>query len=157
MPRRFHWCPSGPKEKWVKLSNRFFWEDAYKETVNYVESCQFCAKIKNSSANRDNLNPILDFDKPFDTIGIDILKLSMTSNGNKYCLVFTDYLTKWVEAFLMRNVMAETVANILLNEILTRHSAPTRLVSDQGANFMNFRSRLVKGICESIKSKRHFF
>ena len=64
--------------------------------------------MKDPTPNRERLKPILDFDKPFDIVGMDILELSRTSSGKKYVLVFKDYLTKWVEAFPLKNMTAET-------------------------------------------------
>ena len=138
----------GEKKTWAKLSNRFYWQNAYKEVKNYVDSCEVCAKLKNPSPNRAELRPILDFNKPFDMVGVDVLELSRTNSGNKYVVVFTDYLTKWVEAFPMKDMKAETIANIFINEILPRHSAPSKLLSDQGRNFL---SSLIKSICEYFK------
>ena len=138
----------GQKKTWIKLNNRFYWPNAYKETMNYVESCEVCAKIKDAPANRANLKPITEFEKPFDMIAVDILELSRSNNGNKYVVVFTDYLTKWVEAFAIRDTRAETIARIFVNEIVTRHSAPSKLLSDQGKNFL---SNLVKSVCEYFK------
>lgn len=121
---------------WVKLNNRFWWPNSYKETINYVDSCPVCAKLKDAPPTRPELYPITDFEKPFDIIGVDILELSRTNNNNKYVLVFTDYLTKWVEAFAIRDMKAETIAKIFINEIVSRHSAPSKLLSDQGKNFL---------------------
>jgi hypothetical protein len=90
------------------------------------------------------MNPIIDFEKPFDKVGVDILELTMSNSGNKYIVVFTDYLTKWVEAFVISNMKAETIARIFINEIISRHSAPKELLSDQGPNFM---SKLVQEVC----------
>jgi hypothetical protein len=67
---------------------------------------------------------------------MDILELSTTNSGNKYVIVFTDYLTKWVEAFPLRDQTAESIARIFINEIVSRHSAPRELLSDRGTNFM---------------------
>ena len=138
----------GEQKTWVKLNNRFYWENSFAETINYVKSCPVCAKIKNPPANRAHLAPITDFKKPFDKVAVDILELSQTNTGNKYVVVFTDYLTKWVEAFPLRNMTAESVAKVFINEIITRHSAPSELLSDQGANFM---SKLIKAICNYFK------
>ena len=138
----------GQKKTWVKLNNRFYWPNSYKETINYVESCETCAKFKDAPINRANLKPITEFEKPFDMIAVDILELSRTNNGNKYVVVFTDYLTKWVEAFAIRDTKAETIARIFVNEIITRHSAPSKLLSDQGRNFL---SSLIKSICDYFK------
>ena len=138
----------GQKKTWIKLSNRFYWPNSYKETKNYVESCKICAKIKEPQANRAQLKPITNFEKPFDMIAVDILELSRSSSGNKYVVVFTDYLTKWVEAFAINDMKAETIAKFFINEIITRHSTPSKLLSDQGKNFL---SNLVKSVCEYFK------
>ena len=138
----------GMTKTWIKINNRFYWPKMYKEVMNYVESCETCARMKDPSPNRARLKPILDFEKPFDIVGMDILELSRTSSGNKYVLVFTDYLTKWVEAFPLKNMTAETIAKIFINEFVTRHSAPSKLLSDQG---QNFRAHLVRTICDLLK------
>jgi hypothetical protein len=138
----------GEKKTWIKLSNRFYWPKSFQETKNYVNSCEVCAKLKNPLANRAELMPIIDFSKPFDMIAVDILELSRTSSGNKYVVVFSDYLTKWVEAFAMKDMKAETIAKIFINEIICRHSLPSKLLSDQGRNFL---SNLIKSICEYFK------
>jgi hypothetical protein len=78
----------------------------------------------NQPPSRAHLPPITDFDQQFDKMGVDVLELSSTDSGNKYAVVFTDYLTKWVEAFPLKNQNAETIAKVFINEIITRHSAP---------------------------------
>ena len=138
----------GEKKTWVKLSNRFYWQNYYKETINYVNKCSTCAKIKSPPANRANLKPILDFEKPFDKLAVDILELTRTDSGNRYAVVFSDYLTRWVEAFPLRDMKAESIAKVLVNEIITRHSAPKELLSDQGQNFL---SKIVKAVCDYFK------
>ena len=138
----------GEKKTWVKLNNRFFWPNAYRQTLGYVQSSPVCARFKNPPANCADLNPITDFSKPFDKLAIDILELTQTNSGNKYVVVFSDYLTKWAEEFPLRNATAESIANIFVNEIITRHSAPRELLSDQGANFC---SKLIKNVCEYFK------
>jgi hypothetical protein len=138
----------GDKKTWAKLYNRFYWKNCYKETMEYVRSCEICARLKNPPATRSDLQPITDYNKPFDKVAVDILELTRTNNGNKYVVVFTDYLTRWVEAFPLRNTTAETIAKVFINEIVTRHSAPSELLSDCGTNFL---SKLVKEVCDYFK------
>ena len=59
-----------------------------------METCEICAKVKSPQANRAELKPILDFEKPFDMVAVDILELSRTNIGNKYVIVFSDYLSR---------------------------------------------------------------
>jgi transposase InsO family protein len=53
-----------------------------------------------------------------------------------------------VEAFALRDTKSETIAKIFVNEVICRHSAPSSLLSDQGANFL---SNLIKQVCEYLK------
>ena len=75
----------GEKKTWVKLSNRFYWKNSYKETMNYVKSCPVCACIKDPPMSRANLKPILDYEKPFDKVGVDILELIYQIREIKCC------------------------------------------------------------------------
>jgi hypothetical protein len=81
-------------------------------------------------------------------LGIAFLEFSRTSSGNKYIVVFTDYLTKWVEAFPMSDMTSTSIAKIFFNEIISRYSAPEKFLSDQGANFL---SNLINSICNNFK------
>ena len=54
-----------------------------------------------------------------------------------YVVVFLDYLMKWVEAFPVTDQRAETVARLLVEEVICHHGAPERLLSDRGANFLS--------------------
>lgn len=110
-----------------------------------------CARLKNPQAARAELKPITDFHKPFDKVGVDVLELTRTNSGNKYLIVFTDYLTKWIDAIPIRNMRADIIAKIFVEKI-SRHSAPSELLSDQGKNFL---SNLVKEVCDLLKTKNY--
>ena len=55
---------------------------------------------------------------------MDVLQLPVTSSGNKYVVVFLDYLTKWVEAFPTSDQQAPTIARLLVEHIICRHGVP---------------------------------
>ena len=74
--------------------------------------------------------------------------LPTTDLGNKYIIVFSDYLTKWPEAFAMRDQKADTIARIFVEEIVFRYGAPKKLLTDRGKNFL---SNIIKEICELFK------
>jgi hypothetical protein len=67
-------------------------------------------------------------------IAMDILcELPETSGGNKHILVISDYYTKWTECFAMPNMEAETVAKLLVEEVIV--SWPIILLSNFGYSF----------------------
>ena len=141
----------GQRKTISKLNNRFYWPNSHKETIKYVESFELWAKSKLPPTQPAPLKPLTEFDKPFDQIILDILELIRSSSGNKYCPVFTDYLTKLVEAIPLRNMTEETIVKVLVEEIITRHSAPSKILTDQA---QNFRSELIEAICTYLKIKK---
>lgn len=85
---------------------------------------------------------------PMERIATDILgELPETENGNKYILVVSDYFTKWTEAFPMRNMEAETVASIIVEEVIARFGVPQVIHSDQGKQY---ESRLFQEMCKVL-------
>jgi len=67
---------------------------------------------------------------------MDILgPLPMSISGNRYLLVIMDCFSKWVEAFLLKNIRAKTVAEVFVNQVISRHGVPLKIHTDQGRNF----------------------
>jgi hypothetical protein len=46
--------------------------------------------------------------------------LPESEEGNKYILVIADYFTKWTEAFPLKNIEAQTVAKVIVEDFITR-------------------------------------
>lgn len=65
-----------------------------------------------------------------------ISPLPTTARGNQYILVMSDHFTKWVEAVPMANQRTRTVAKkAFVDEVISRHGVPSKLLTDQGRNF----------------------
>ena len=54
---------------------------------------------------------------------MDFKEMDVSKKGNRYALVFQDYLTKWPEVFAVPDRAATTVAHCLV-ELIWRHGAP---------------------------------
>lgn len=91
-------------------------------------------------------------DSAFQRLAVDVLgPLPVTFSGNRYIVVFMEYLTKWPEIFAVKNADAVTIANLLTDEIIPRHGAPRTLLSDRGKNFL---SNLVLEVCKLYSIKK---
>ena len=78
---------------------------------------------------------------PFHMVGVDCLgPLPPTHSGNCHMVVFTDYFTKWPEAFALPSIKATQIAQLLFDNIIARQSAPNHLLSDRGKIF-SFQNR----------------
>ena len=77
--------------------------------------------------------------------------LPITSRGCKYILVITDKFSKWVEAFPLRVIDSETLAKVLVDEVVCRYGIPFTLHSDQGANLI---SEVITSLCKQLGIER---
>ena len=136
-----------------KVAQRFFWQNMAKDVREYVESCKVCnARKSPRRPTEPEQQPLPVVHQPFDRVAVDFVgPMPVTDKGNKYCLVFVDYASRWPEAFATKDMKASTVANILITEILCRHGAPVQLLSDRGANFL---SQIVAEVCVFMKTHK---
>ena len=66
------------------------------------------------------------------------------TQGNHYVIVFLDYLTKWVEAYPLPDQTSDTIARVLVDQVICRHGVPRELLSDRGANLL---STVIQEVC----------
>ena len=118
-----------------QLQKHYWWPNMRADIRKWCLSCLVCASHRVGRAQKPPLSPI-PVAGPFDCIGVDIIQFPCSYDGNKYALVFMDYLTKWPEVFAIADQKAETVAQALV-EVVSRHGVPAKLLSDRGANFLS--------------------
>ena len=73
----------------------------------------------------------------FDRVGVDVLQLPRTRRGNRYAVVFVDYLTKWPEVFPVADQSSATIAKLLVEQVVSRHGVPSEILSDRGRAFLS--------------------
>ena len=132
---------------------RFYWY-RQRETIQlYCKRCAKCAARKSGGAKRQRASLKKNVTgEPFARIGIDISgPYNATTDKNKYILVVSDYFTKWVEAYPMRDMEAKTVAETLVEGYISRMGVPMIIHSDQGRNF---ESRLFRQMCDLLGIKK---
>ena len=133
------------------LRRRYWWPGMRAEVRKYCRSCLVCASKRGAGHSiKPALQPI-PVGGPFHRVGVDVLQLPLTLDGNRYAVVFIDYLTKWVEVFAVANQTAQTIARLLVEGVICRHGAPAELLSDRGTNFM---SELVAEVCALFNVKK---
>ena len=62
--------------------------------------------------------------------------MDTSTDGNRYALVFQDYLTKWPEVFPVKDRSATTVVTCLA-ELVWRHGVPAKIIHDRAAKFLS--------------------
>jgi transposase InsO family protein len=86
--------------------------------------------------------------RPFHQIlGVDVMDLPVTQQGNKHVVVFQDYLTKWPMVFLVPDQRSQRLARLLPEEVVPMFGVLECLLSDRGANLL---SHLMMDLCELL-------
>ena len=115
----------------------------------YVNQCEICGERKNPLRQKRHIMlKSYVVGVSFERIATDIAgPFPVTENGNKYTLVIGDYFTKLTEVYPMKDMLAETVADITFRAWVKRYGCPTELHSDQGRQY---ESHVFKELCQLL-------
>ena len=106
------------------LKQRYWWKTMRSDVRKHCRLCLICASRDGPGRPlHPSLQPI-PVGGLFNHVGVNVLQLPPTYNGNCYAIVFSDYLTKWPEAFPSPDQKAETIARLLVEQIEPRHGVP---------------------------------
>ena len=118
-----------------------------------TDHCKFCVKhqfCKVSAPKPVSLQPVIAT-RPWEMVAVDVVKVPVSTNGNRYLLVAQDYFSKWPFAKAMPDQKAERIVQILRDEMFTLVGPPRKLHSDQGHNF---ESIILADLCKAFGVKK---
>ena len=124
------------RKVYVGLLREFYWANMRGDCEKWSRECPVCAYTREPRRNLPPLHPI-ETSRPFELVCMDVLKLGLTSSGNRYLLVIIDHFSKWVVLEPLPTKTQEDVARVILERLILVHGAPTRIHSDKGKEFVN--------------------
>ena len=119
-----------------QLAQHYWWPTMRADIDSWARACRVCASRNIGKPLHPSLVP-LPVGGPFDRVGVDVVQLPTSQKGNKYAVVFIDYLTKWPEVYPTRNQSSLTIAKLLVEHIIPQHGVPSQLLSDRGPAFLS--------------------
>ncbi|CAG8539464.1 1056_t:CDS:1 [Cetraspora pellucida] len=115
-----------------------------KDIKNYIETCNVCQRSIGKPERFQMTKPIKAISS-FVHIRIDFVgPLEITSQGNCWIIVATDYFTKWPEAKAVPAATAKETSKFLYENIICQHGVLTIIQSDRGSSFLNHTISLLK-------------
>ena len=119
------------------VHSKYYWPNLFKDVSSFVNKCITC-QLRSSQKSKP---PVQEMDIPpfawakcaIDTSGPYPTSLS----GNKYIVSFIDLFSGYPEAFACPDKSAQTITNLIIDEIFPRYSCPLEILSDNGSENVN--------------------
>ena len=120
------------------------------ETVQSVCNCGCCIQFE-ARLQKPGLEPII-CTEPMDLVHIDYVKMEVTVGLKekpevKDMLVVEDHFTRYLQAYVTKNLTARTTARVLYNEYFSVFGFPHRLMSDQAPEFSG---KVMAALCDLL-------
>ena len=133
---------------------RFWWPMMAEDCKAIVRGCLRCQAFK-GELPRAPLCPIHVY-APLELVHLDYTSIESTMELNKppivkNVLVMTNHFTRYALAVVTKDQTAKMVAKVFYEHFIAVFGAPTKLLSDRGANFM---SALVEELCSAFGIKK---
>lgn len=122
-----------------RVKERYFWPGLARDVTSYVRSCEICTMSKPSHEPKHGLMGKFRYASvPFQTISMDLVgPLPRTTKQNTTIFVVTDWLTKYVSQFAIRQATATRIVHLLENEIFLTYGTPETVIMDNGKQFVS--------------------
>jgi len=121
---------------------------------DYVRNCHECQRLKPRYEFIAPLGEVMEPTRPWELLAMDICgPFPITANKNRCLLTFIDHLTKYMEAVPLMKMTAEECARASVTNVIARHGASARFLSDKGRNFT---STFFREVCKILGFKQLF-
>ena len=118
--------------------------------VMAVSNCGRCKQFE-AKPQIPGMQPII-CTEPMELVHVDYVGMEVTVSTQekpvvKNVIVVIDHFTRYVQAYVTRNQMARTTAQVLYNKYFSMFGFPQKLMSDQGTRFT---SKVIVAMCSLL-------
>ena len=122
----------GTDKTFKAIKQKYYWPNTYKEICEYIQNCIIC-----QTRTMQKITPPVQMTDtppyPWAKADLDVSgPFPKSLSGNKYIVSFVDWYSGWPEAFAVPDKSADTIANLIIEEIYPRHGSVLELVCDNG-------------------------
>ncbi|CEP12915.1 hypothetical protein [Parasitella parasitica] len=133
----------GVQKTMEKVKSIGWWGSLTNDVTQCVKYCTGCQVYK---VRNDNLKPPL---KPITPTKIgqiwasDIAIFTESKYGNRIVLVIMDYLSKWTVTCALKSYDTESIAQLLLYDVVLKYGLPERIISDNGSSYVSDAMKII--------------
>lgn len=138
----FHLLPTsghaGMNRMYNNIRKYYFWPGLRSDVEDYVKSCHNCQKYKYSVPIKEKMCITTTAASAFEKIFLDIVGPFEKGNDDfVYVLTLQCELTKFVEAYPLKNKKSVSVARSFVENFILRYGVPKIIATDKGKEFMS--------------------
>lgn len=134
------------------IKRRYFWPGIDKDVLDFVKKCSTCQKTKYSRYTKQPMTITTTASSGFEKIFLDLVgPLDKDENGNCYLVTIQCELTKFIEAYPIKNKESVTVARSIIQNFVLRFGIPKVIATDRGSEFIS--STMVE-VCKLLKIQK---
>ena len=145
---------SGINKTCSRIKQKYYWASLKRDVEKFIKRCDSCQR--NKLVRKKNIQPMeitTTSKQSFNKIFLDIVgPLHDTESSNKYILTLQDDLSKFSQAYAIKDHTAETVAETFVTQFICRFGSPNIIVMDQGTEFM---SELFTNVAKLFKIRKY--
>jgi transposase InsO family protein len=154
----FHNSPFGGhfgiKRTYRKIAARYYWPSLLADVEHHVKACMICQREKARRQEVQIPGGLIDPPtRPFELFSMDFIGPLTKSEDFKYVLVIIDHYSHWAIGVPMQAITVANTARALVEEVFCKFGVPSRILSDNGAQF---RNELMKQLHSQLRIKQLF-
>ena len=138
--KQYHEGPFGGhfngRKVFERMREKYWWPRMFEHVMKYCRECITCQRRRASGSARHGLLKHIIATRPWEIVGMDLLKCTKTARGNKYILAAIDLFTKFGIAIALPDQKGETITRAFFEDIVCRFGAPLKLLTDGGSNLV---------------------
>lgn len=142
----------------AKAKQVAWWPTLVQDVTDFIRKCPDCQRHKTLKHKYGYLTSI-PVGNPGEVWASDVaIMANVSESGNKYIVVFMEYLTKWVITAELSSFTTTELANILLYRIVLVYGMPAKLITDNGSSYVSEAMNIIcdrLGIARSVTSVEH--
>ena len=85
----------GVKKTLGRVRERYYWHNFTVDTTEFIRTCDTCQRRTGPKPTPRAMLESVPVGGPFEMVAMDILELPLTTRGNRYALVVSNYFTRW--------------------------------------------------------------